>query len=475
MPSSDRSVAEGRAPDLDRLLTLAPARADLVVAGDRRWSTAEVEARVASLAGGLRARGVGPGEAVAFRLPVCPEAVVAYRACWRLGAVAVAVHHRGGDRALDAAVVETAPSVVLDGTAEVDALAVESDTPVTEGSGTGDEATALVLFTSGSTGTPKPVPHTHAGLAYKVDQLVDVHGLGPDDVALMPAPLAHVSGLLHGVLVPGAVGMKAVLMDRWDAGAALDLIEREEVTYLVGPPTFALAMMDDPGFAPGRVASLRMVSVGGTGVTPAFVARAAGVLGCVVKRAYGSTEAPTVAMSRNDDDPERMARTDGRAFGRTELRVDDEGGLWVRGPEVSPAHRGADGWYATGDLATVDDDGWVTVTGRTGDRIIRGGENVDPAAVEQVLEAHPAVAQAVAVGVPDDRLGQRVAAVLVAAGDVDPPVDPGEWRAWFVERGAPDYVAPERIEVVEAVPTLAAGKPDRAALGRRLAGEVATG
>jgi cyclohexanecarboxylate-CoA ligase len=266
--------------------------------------------------------------------------------------VAVAVHHRAGERVL-AASTESEPAAVLDGVAAVEAVATEGSHPVAAGSGPGvaGEETALVLLTSGSTGTPGSVPHTHAGLAYKVDQLLEVHGLGPDDVVLMPAPLAHVSGLLHGVLVPGTAGMKAVLMDRWSPEDALALIEREQVTYMVGPPTFFLGLMDAPGFAPERVASLRVLSVGGAGVSVGFVERARDRLGCVVKRSYGSTEAPTVTTSRHDDDPARMASTDGRAFGATQLRVDGHGQLLVRGPEVSPAHVDRQGWYATGDLA----------------------------------------------------------------------------------------------------------------------------
>lgn len=460
--------------DLDGLLSSAPARADLVVAGARRLSSVTVESDVAAVAGGLRRRGVGPGDPVVLRLPIGPEAVVAYRACWRLGAVAVAVHHRAGDRAL-AAATESAPAVVLDGVDALGAVGAEGSDPVLAGSGptpAGHE-TALVLLTSGSTGPPGSVPHTHAGLAYKVEQLLDVHGLGPDDVVLMPAPLAHVSGLLHGVLVPGVAGMKAVLMDRWSPGDALDLIESEQVTYMVGPPTFFLGLMEAPDFRPERVASLRVLSVGGAGISSGFVERATARLRCVVKRSYGSTEAPTVATSRHDDDPARMATTDGRAFGATELRVDGRGQLLVRGPEVSPAHVDEEGWYATGDLARMED-GWVTVIGRMDDRIIRGGENIDPSEVEGILEAHDAVAQAVVVGEPDARLGQRVVAFVVPAGDGsageagDPFADRREWRRWFAEQGAADYTVPERIVTEGSLPTLASGKPDRAALVRRL-------
>ena len=327
------------------------------------------------------------------------------------------------------------------------------------------------MFTSGSTGTPRGVVHTHRSLAYKVVHLTEAHGLTRDDCALVPSPLAHVAGLLHGVLMPGASGMKTVLMARWSPEEALALIERESVTYMVGPPTLFTTLMDCDGFEPSRVASLRMVSCGGAGVTPAFCRRAAATLGAVVKRSYGSTEAPTIATSRFDDPTDRMILTDGRAFGDARFRVDGSGELWVTGPELArgyldPADTEAafvEGWFRTGDLATVAG-GWVTVTGRLGDRIIRSGENISAAEVEQHLEAHPAVRQAAAVAEPDARVGERVAAFVVAPGGFDLAA----CRQWFAQRGAARFITPERIEVVEELPVLASGKVDRMKLAARL-------
>ena len=206
-------------------------------------------------------------------------------------------------------------------------------------------------------------------------------------------------------------------------------------------------------------------------MTPSFCRRAANTLGVVVKRSYGSTEAPTIATSRFDDPADRMILTDGRAFGESRMRVDASGELWVAGPELArgylePAETEAafvDGWFRTGDLATLDD-GWVTITGRLGDRIIRSGENISAAEVEQHLEAHPAVLQAAAVAEPDDRLGERVAAFVVASG----PFDLAACWEWFAQRGAARYITPERIEVLEELPVLASGKVDRMKLAARL-------
>ena len=339
--------------------------------------------------------------------------------------------------------------------------------PVTEVSERAvDEQPAAILFTAGSTGAPTGVRHGVDGLAYKAALMVGVHGLTSDDAVLMPAPLAHVSGLLNGVLVPGAVPCKSVLMERWDPERALELIEREHITFMVGPPTFFVSLWQSPGFSAGRVASLRLVSSGGAGVTEAFCREATDRLGARVKRTYGSTEAPTVATSLPDDPEELGWRHDGHAIGEAELRVDPRNGeLLVRGPEVRGGYldeRGLpeDGWLRTGDLATIDADGWLTITGRLKDVIIRGGENIATAEVESVLETHPAVSHAVTVGYPDELMGERVCAFVVA----NEPFDVEACRAWFESQGVAKFKTPERVIQLDALPLLDSGKPDRVAL-----------
>lgn len=310
---------------LTDLFAAAPHRDDLIVCGNRRVSSTQIVEQALALAAAFNARGIGHGDLVAFQMPTGIDAVAIYRACWRIGAVAVSVHPQAGAAQIAYLIDQAHPSLLVahaglalasePGTLDIEDLS-GGEAPEVDCRDTDD---ALVMFTSGSTGRPKGVIHTHAGLAAKTRQIAEVHGLGHDDCVLMPAPLAHVSGLLHGALVPAATGAKAVLMKRWDPAVALQAIEDEQVTCMVGPPTFFSDMMDDPAFDRRRVASLRLVSCGGAGVTPAFARRASRELGAVVKRTYGSTEAPSVATSRFDDPVEQMSSTDGRAFGDTRI------------------------------------------------------------------------------------------------------------------------------------------------------------
>jgi len=261
-------------------------------------------------------------------------------------------------------------------------------------------------------------------------------------------------------------------MERWDPELALELIERERVSFMIGPPTFFVGLMGAPGFSPARVASLRLVSSGGAGVTPAFVEEASARLGAVVKRSYGSTEAPTITTSYAGDPVSRAISTDGRVTGATTLRIAADGELLMQGPELFAGYLDAEqtrasvsrGWFHTGDLATLDD-GWLTITGRKKDIIIRGGENIAAAEIERIVEAHPQVREAAAIGEPDDRLGERVCLFIVA----DAGFDLAECRRWFERQGVARYKTPERVEHLAAMPTLAAGKIDRAALRARIA------
>jgi acyl-CoA synthetase (AMP-forming)/AMP-acid ligase II len=429
-----------------------------------------VDHDAALIGGGLRRAGVRRGHVVSWQLPNSPDVASLYRACWHIGAVAAPVHHAFAATDTEMALKTVDPELVVD-LSDLARWRAEADPAAPADDATPDDL-AVILFTSGSSGAPKAVQHTRGALDYKARTMVSVHGLTSDDVVLMPAPCAHVSGLLNGVLVPHVAGMGVVFMAKWDPDRALDLIDRHRVSYMVGPPTFFVGLMQASTFTRERAASMRLVSSGGAGVTPAFVDEASERLGCVVKRTYGSTEVPSVTTSYAGDPPERARTTDGRVVGDAQIRLSPASGeLEVRGPEMFVGYVDAqqtrdamtdDGWFRTGDLAAIDD-GWLTITGRLKDVVIRGGENIGTGEVEAVLEAHPAVRHAVVVGEPDDRLGERVAAFVVGALDLD------ECRRWFAERGVAKFKWPERVVAVDALPVLASGKPDRTALRARLA------
>jgi cyclohexanecarboxylate-CoA ligase len=496
VPALARTYRRPHGPwDVPTLDALVSAGGGEVVDGEARLGAAAMEDLVSRVAGGLRARSVRKGESVAWQLPNCLAAAVLTRACWRIGAVATPVLHSFGPADVERALGQVDPALVVDldlgaasDPAAIDA-ALGGPAVAVGSSGVRPSDLAVILFTSGSTGTPKAVLHTHRGLSWKATLMAQVHGLGATDAVLMPAPMAHISGLLNGILVPGAAGLRAVLVRRFDPVEALRLVARERVSFLAGPPTFFVAMagaLGTPEATGLDVTSIRLVSSGGASVTPAFVEETAQTFHCRVKRTYGSTEAPTVTTSTNDDPMEAARDTDGRAVGRVELRVTDpesgaavatggRGELWVRGPEMfagyaDPVQTGDviawGGWFRTGDLATVDAEGWLRIVGRLKDVIIRGGENISASEVESALEAHPVVRQAVVVGYPDPLMGERVAAYVVTTA----PFDLSTCRAWFAERGMAKFKTPERVEQLDHLPLLGSGKPDRAGLQRRAAG-----
>ena len=482
-----------RVGTLDDVLSAPRAARQWIHDAGMRLEGAGLEAAVADLAGRLRRAGVRRGDAVAWQLPNGAAAMLLYRACWRLGAVAVPVHTAAPEREVVASLAQVpsrllfaahrVAAAVLPGARVVEDLrslteALDPAEPVRPPSSAQPSDLAAVVFTSGSTGRPKAVLHTQRALAWKATVMTAAHGLRDDDVVLMPAPMAHISGLLNGIVLPAAAGMGSVPMARWDPDRAIDMIEAEQVTFMIGPPTFFVTLIEAAGFEPERAESLRLVSCGGATVTPSFVQMAEQQLGCVVKRTYGSTEAPTVTTSFAGDDPERAVSTDGRAVGEVELRVSDPGTgrildsghtgeLWVRGPELfvgyaDPADNrpriAKGGWFRTSDLGVVDD-GWLRIVGRVSDVISRGGENISASEVESALEAHPWVHHAAAAPYADTVMGERVGAVVVARDDFDLE----ECRRWFAERGIAKYKTPERIVHVPSLPTMASGKVDRMA------------
>jgi len=487
-----------------------------VVDGAERLDPRALETAIAAVAGRLAATGVRRGDVVSWQLPNGAAAFLLYRACWRLGAVAAPLHHRLGSSEVAAALNQVSPSLVLStpgmpasewpgaitlagssgssGATTEDLLEALVPGPIVSATSSPVRPSdiAVALFTSGSTGVPKAALHTHRGLGYKAALMVTVHGLGKGDAVLMPAPLAHVSGLLNGVLIPSSAGIPTVLMADWDPDEGVRRIEEERVSFMGAPPVFFSQMAATSNFRTQRMRSLRLVSTGGASVSPAFVDATSESFGCRVKRTYGSTEAPTVTTSGPDDRLDRARDTDGRPLGEVELEVHDAetgarlgpgavGEIWLRGPELFAGYVDRDStarvlsqrgrWFRSGDLGVLDQDGWLQVVGRLSDIIIRAGENISASEVEAVLEAHPDIRHAVAVAVPDPEVGERVAAFVEATA----PFDLDACRTWFAARGVTRFKTPEMVVQLDALPVLAAGKPDRStmrAMAAKLRGDA---
>ncbi|PXX01648.1 SDR family NAD(P)-dependent oxidoreductase [Mycolicibacterium moriokaense] len=480
-----------------RLLQEAPERNDLVCGDTVRLSTDGLRAAVGRAAGWLREAGVAPGDAVAWQLPNSPDAVVLYLATWWVGAVAVPFHD---------SLTSVEAQRVIDGVAGVAALIVDPALPLAAHAGAtilpaaGIAAlaaesrpvaqpacqpadAAVVLTTSGSSGVPKSVIHSHRSLAAKARQLSLLHGTTTDDAVLVPAPLSHMAGLLHAVMHPLGAGAKAVIMPRWDAADGLRLIRDEQVTMMFGPPIFTLGVAATYDFTPDAVKSIRLVSSGATAITEAYVRDVSEKFGAVVKRTYGSTEAPITCTAYPGDDPVRFWSTDGRPAPGVQLQIRSADGrvlpagasgeIWLRGPELCDGYLDpevtestfVDGWMRTGDLGTLDEHGFLTVGGRISGLIIRGGMNISGREVEAALEKHPAISQAVVLGYPDELYGERVAAFVVCREPFDRP----RCVQWFAKHGVAKYKVPDRIEVVDAIPVLSSyQKPDLGALRARL-------
>ena len=487
-----------------------------VVEGAGRTSFAALAAAAEGLAGGLAARGVRAGDVVAVQLPNWTETLIVLLAAARLGAIANPVlpiyrrrelgfilaesgarvlfipgrhrdcDHRALVRELRAGLPALEHVVVVRDRPEDGALAYADLATAAPGPPAADAgAIALLIYTSGTTADAKGVLHSHDTLLAEARSLGPAHGLTAADTVLMPSPLTHISGIVHALLVPAVLGTTAVLMERWDAGDALALVAAERVTYMVGAPTF---LRDLAARASAAATSLRLFSCGGADVDPTLVREAAARLGCVAKRVYGSTEFPTVTTTGPDDPPERQIDSEGRAIGANEVRLVDEDGapvptgregeILARGPECFLGYRNpalnddaftTDGWFRTGDLGTLDARGWLRITGRRKDIIIRKGENISARELEDLLAAHPAVAEVAVVGVADTAAGEIACAVLRLRPGASAPTL-GEVAEHLTARGLSRRKLPERLEVVEDFPRTTSGKIVKRALRERLGG-----
>jgi long-chain acyl-CoA synthetase len=443
----------------------------------------------------LRARGVGEGDRVGLMFPNVPEFAISVYGALRAGAIAMPMNvmlkrreiafqlrdsgarlliaGRGLAEEAEAGAREVGTECLLVDSEEFARLldTVEPDDAVRP---RGGADTAVILYTSGTTGLPKGAELSHGNLASNATTFRDMLGLRPDDIVLGALPMFHSFGQTCGLHTAIVAGACLSLMPRFDARTALQLIERERVTVFEGVPTMYAALLNHPEHQEFGVSSLRLCVSGGAALPLGILRDFEAAFGCPILEGYGLTEASPV-VSFNRPDRVRKPGSIGLPIDGVEMCLVDDSGrevsagevgeILVRGPSVMKGYwRQPDatalamapgGWLRTGDLATRDGDGYYFIVDRKKDVIIRGGYNVYPKEIEEVLYEHPAVHECAVVAVPHPQLGEEVgAAVVLKPGSA---ATPDELRDFVKERVAA-YKYPRIVWLTEDLPISAQGK-----------------
>ena len=332
-----------------------------------------------------------------------------------------------------------------------------------------------LIFTSGTEADPKGIMHTEQTANFSMRAAYDHLGLGPDDVVWMPSPIGHSTGFNYGVRFALYHGLPLVLQDIWNAETARDLVLAESCTYTLAATTFLADLVGVCSRDDVHLPTLRSFGCGGAPVPPDLV-RAADERSIRVLRLYGSTEVLVATWNTGDSPADKRAETDGPPLPNVELEVRDEEGepvepatpgeLYVRGPDTcvgffrdrerTAATFSPDGWVRSGDLVTLDADGYVTVVGRKKEIIIRGGINIAPRELEDLLLELPEIAAAAVVGLPSERLGETTCACVVLERGASLTLDDVVTR--LRARGLATYKLPERLEILTDLPRTASGK-----------------
>jgi long-chain acyl-CoA synthetase len=445
----------------------------------------DLSGRVAGL---LVGRGLAPGDRVGVMLPNVPEFAAVYYGVLRAGCVVVPMNpllkrrevayyvDDSGARLLfvwpEADTVDGVDTVVVDGSF-LDLLAATP--PVSEVVERAGDDTAVILYTSGTTGQPKGAELTHANLITNADVTsVDLLALGPDDVIFGGLPLFHSFGQTCTLNTAIAAGTTLTLLPRFDPAQALALISAHRATVFAGVPTMYSAMLNVPASDSVDTSALRVCVSGGAAMPVEVLRRFEDAFHCIVLEGYGLSETSPVA-SFNHPGRERKPGSIGTPIRGVEMRVVDAAGeplpqgevgeIAIRGhnimkgywnkPEATQDVVSNDGWFRTGDIGRADEDGYYYIVDRKKDLIIRGGYNVYPREVEEVLYEHPAVAEAAVIGVPHPELGEDVAAVVVLRPGADAAPDD---LVAFVKAQVAPYKYPRRVWIVDALPKTATGK-----------------
>ncbi|HSH06625.1 MAG TPA: cyclohexanecarboxylate-CoA ligase [Burkholderiales bacterium] len=462
---------------------------------------------------GLARLGVARNDVVSVQLPNGWPFVVLFLACARIGAVMNPLMHIFRERELSFMLAHGEAKVIVapktfrgfdfermllelqptlphlrkvvavggDGANSFEALLAgpvwerEADAErILAGNRHGPDDVMQLIYTSGTTGEPKGVMHSANTLFSNILRYAERMQLSRDDVVLMASPLAHQTGFIYGMMMPIVLQARAVLQDVWAPRKAVELIRAEGVSFTMASTPFLTDLAQAVADSGDQVPTLRAFLCAGAPIPGPLVERAQRALGAKVISAWGMTENGGVTTTLLDDDDARAINTDGKPLPGIELRVLDADGrplpagtigrLQVRGcsnfggylkrPQLNDTD--AEGWFETGDLARLDDAGYVRITGRSKDVIIRGGENIPVVEIEALLYRHPAIAQAAIVAYPDERLGERACAVVVTKPGA--ALDFGGMVAFLKEQKLAVQYIPERLVVLESMPATPSGK-----------------
>ncbi|EHR8222101.1 medium-chain fatty-acid--CoA ligase [Escherichia coli] len=463
------------------------------------------------LANWMLAKGIESGDRIAFQLPGWCEFTVIYLACLKIGAVSVPLLPSWREAELVwvlnkcQAKMFFAPTLFkqtrpvdlilplqnqlpqLQQIVGVDKLApatsslslsqiIADNTSLTTAITTHGDELAAVLFTSGTEGLPKGVMLTHNNILASERAYCARLNLTWQDVFMMPAPLGHATGFLHGVTAPFLIGARSVLLDIFTPDACLALLEQQRCTCMLGATPFVYDLLNVLEKQPADLSALRFFLCGGTTI-PKKVARECQQRGIKLLSVYGSTESSPHAVVNLDDPLSHFMHTDGYAAAGVEIKVVDdarktlppgcEGEEASRGPNVFMGYfdepeltaRALDeeGWYYSGDLCRMDEAGYIKITGRKKDIIVRGGENISSREVEDILLQHPKIHDACVVAMSDERLGERSCAYVVLKAPHH-SLSLEEVVAFFSRKRVAKYKYPEHIVVIEKLPRTTSGK-----------------
>jgi len=513
----ERYVSEGWWTDETLGTTVAGAVAPLADAGFtvhskvRPWrgTFGEVDRAARSFAAALRSRGIGPGDVVVFQLPNWVEAAITFWGSAYLGVTIVPIVHTYGPKEVAYVLDTVRPAVVVtadrfgtndyldtyrslltgtdvplwfvvgeadlppEGRARSFAELLETE-PLAAPLATDPDSPAVIGFTSGTTRDPKGVVHSHRTLGCEVRQLDAMSG-AESPPHLTGAPVGHFIGMLGALLLPLLRQQPISLIDVWNPGEVLRIMDEEQLGLGGGATFFFTSLLDHPDFTEDHLAHMPFAGIGGSTVPVAVTERLTS-LGIKVYRSYGSTEHPSITgCSIYDPEAKRLA-TDGHRLPGVEIRLDGEGEISSRGPDLFLGYTDPeltaqvfdeDGWYRTGDVGVVDDDGYLTITDRVSDIIIRGGENISAQEIEEQLLGLASVAEVAVVAAPDQRLGEHAAAIVrIRPGAAAPTLD--DVRVRLAEAGLAKQKWPESIYVVEDFPRTPSGKVQKYLLRTQL-------